>query len=666
MFSFRLSEDFVARYNGRPVPWGFTDAGGNSLGELTFIRTYSRVKPDGMKESWVEVCERVINGMYSIQKDHCKTNRLPWNDRKAQASAQEAFERLFELKWTPPGRGLWMMGTEFVMDRKNAAALQNCGFISTADIDKSDPGATFSWVMDALMLGVGIGFDTLGSEKGIIIKEPSRDKEIYQIPDTREGWAESLRLLINSYLRVGALNYEFDYSRIRPMGDPIAGFGGTASGPQPLIDSHIRISKVLESKTGQTLDSLTITDIMNLIGTCVVAGNVRRSAELALGQPDDENFIHAKDHDGIGEYRQGWSWMSNNSLSVKVGQDYERFTTRIADNGEPGFVWLDLSRSHGRLVDPPNHKDRRVAGYNPCAEQSLESYECCTLVELHLGKIKDKEDYLRTLKFAYLYGKTVTLLPTHWDRTNAVMQRNRRIGTSMTGIAGFSDVHGIPTFREWANDGYNSVQKYDEIYSEWLCVRPSIKTTTVKPSGSVSILSGSTPGVHWTPGGEYFLRAIRFSHSDPTVSLARDAGYTVEDDVYSANTSVVYFPVKSDHKRSEQDVSIFEKIHLAVEAQRWWSDNAVSVTVSFKPEEKDSISTVLKMYEGQLKTVSFLPMSNDTYEQMPYQRISEAEYNEYVGKLQKIDTSELYLNGSDPLGDKYCTTDVCELPQNIQ
>jgi ribonucleoside-triphosphate reductase (thioredoxin) len=294
------------------------------------------------------------------------------------------------------------------------------------------------------------------------------------------------------------------------------------------------------------------------------------------------------------------------------------------------------------------------------------SYECCTLVEVHLGRIKDKDDYLRTLKFAYLYGKTVTLLPTHWDRTNAVMQRNRRIGTSMTGIAGFSDVHGIPTFREWADDGYNSVQKYDEIYSEWLCVRPSIKTTTVKPSGSVSILSGSTPGVHWTPGGEYFLRAIRFSHTDPTVLLAAEAGYTVEDDVYSANTSVVYFPVKSDHKRSEQEVSIFEKIHLAVEAQRWWSDNAVSVTVSFKPEEKESIPTVLKMYEGQLKTVSFLPMSNDTYEQMPYQRITEQEYNGYVGKLKKIDTSGLYLNGSEPEGDKYCTTDVCELPQNIQ
>ena len=161
VFSFRLSDEFVTKYAAAPAPFGFSDAGSNSLGEITFIRTYSRVKEDGTKERWHEVCRRVIEGMYSVQKNHAKDNRLPWNDNKAQKSAQEAFQRMFELKWTPPGRGLWAFGTPMTMEKRNSASLQNCAMVSTRDIDRNDPGALFAWVMDALMLGIGVGFDTL-------------------------------------------------------------------------------------------------------------------------------------------------------------------------------------------------------------------------------------------------------------------------------------------------------------------------------------------------------------------------------------------------------------------------------------------------------------------------------------------------------------------------
>ena len=128
--SFRLSDDFVNSYKTKKAPFGYTDAAGNSVGEITFLRTYSRKKDDGTKETWVDVCQRVIEGMYSIQKDHCKSQRLPWNDAKAQSSAKDAFDRLFNLKWTPPGRGLWVMGTPLVNQYKNSAALQNCAFVS--------------------------------------------------------------------------------------------------------------------------------------------------------------------------------------------------------------------------------------------------------------------------------------------------------------------------------------------------------------------------------------------------------------------------------------------------------------------------------------------------------------------------------------------------------
>ena len=670
VFSFRLSDEFVNKYNNTPAPFGFSDAGSNSLGEITFIRTYSRVKEDGTKERWHEVCRRVIEGMYSVQKNHAKDNRLPWNDNKAQKSAQEAFQRMFELKWTPPGRGLWAFGTPMTMEKRNSASLQNCAMVSTRDIDRNDPGALFSWVMDALMLGIGVGFDTLGQDKQMSIYAPTEPASIYEIPDTREGWVESVRLLINSFLRQNQPIQEFNYDLIRPLGAPIKGFGGVASGPQPLIDLHTRIRNVIGSRAGEALDSRAIVDIVNLIGTCVVSGNVRRSATLALGVPEDEGFINLKNPEVFPErnsydpQKPGWAWMSNNSIAAEVGTKYEDYVDLIADNGEPGFIWLDVARDYGRLADAPDYKDTRIMGFNPCAEQPLESYELCTLVEVHLNRHESKEDFLKTLKFAYLYGKTVTLMPTHWQQTNGIMQRNRRIGTSLTGIAAFADEHGLPVIREWMDEGYNTIRKYDHSYSEWLCVRESVRVTTVKPSGSVSLLSGATPGVHWGPGGEFYLRAIRFGNTDPMLHLFKAAGYKIEPDLVSANTQVVYFPVASGHKRAEKQVSLFEKIGLAATAQKYWSDNGVSVTLSFdKEEEKKFVAPALNMYEGQLKAVSFLPMGNKTYPQQPYSEISKEEYNAYVGKIGKIDWSAIYdgVENLEAEGEAYCSTDACEI-----
>lgn len=661
--SFKLSEEFVDSYRNKEVPWGFRDAAGSPVSEIIFFRTYSRKKPDGSKETWVDACERVINGMYSLQKDHAKVNRLPWSDVKAHRSAEEAFDRMFNFKWTPPGRGIWMMGTELVNKHRNSAALQNCAFLSTADIDKRDPGAAFGWLMEASMLGVGVGFDTKGSEKDITIVPPRVSGEEYVIPDSREGWVESTRLLINAYLSNGVLPV-FNYDEIRPAGEPIKTFGGTAAGPEPLIKLHEKLRELFEANVGKKLNSLMIMDIANLIGVCVVSGNVRRSAELAMGSLHDEDFLNAKNYDKHPE-RGEWGWMSNNSVEAQVGDDLSHIVEGIALNGEPGVIWMDVTRDYGRLIDPPNYKDWRAQGYNPCAEQSLESYEMCTLVETFLNRHEDKEDFLRTLKFAFLYAKTVTLLPTHWDRTNAVMQRNRRIGVGTSGHANFADNRGMPELREWLDEGYHEVSRWDREYSEWLGVRESIKTTTVKPSGTVSLLAGESPGVHWSPGGEYHLRGVVFQKDDPMVELFRQAGYEIHESAYTPETSVfVQFPIHSKAKRSERDVSIFEKANLAVNAQRYWSDNSVSVTVSFDAkDEAQFVPTILQMHEGSLKTVSFLPQGNDVYEQQPYQQIDESEYLEFQDTLLKVDLSSVYGNGLDAEGEKYCTTDACEIPK---
>lgn len=670
IFSFRITDDYVAQYRSRKAPFGYTDAAGNSVGEITFLRTYSRLKDDRTKETWSDVCERVINGMYSIQKDHCKSQRLPWNDAKAQASAKEAFDRLFNLKWTPPGRGLWVMGTPLVNVQRNSAALQNCAFVSTNEMTKINPARPFAFLMEASMLGVGVGFDNKGADKDFTIYTPLAASVDYMIPDTREGWVESVSMLINSFLRAEQPMSWFDYSLIRKAGEPISSFGGTAAGPEPLRLLHKYITQLFAGRDGEKLTRRDIADIGNLIGVCVVSGNVRRSAELLIGQIDDDEFLNLKNAERYPERNSydpaspGWGWMSNNSVETTVGADLSPVIDGIARNGEPGVLWMDVSRKYGRLADPENNKDWRVAGYNPCAEQSLESYECCTLVETYLGRHDSLSDYLRTLKFAYLYAKSVTLLPTHWEETNAIMQRNRRIGTSMSGVADFTDGNGLPVLREWMNAGYATLKKYDNIYSEWLGVRESIKITTVKPSGTVSILAGESPGVHWTPGGKYFNRTIRFANTDPMLPLFKKAKYRTEPASESpSTTSVVFFPIKSNAARAEKDVTIFEKMSLAATAQRYWSDNSVSVTISFDPEtEAQHVGTVLHMYDGQLKTVSFLPSGNKTYPQMPYTQISEEMYNLARASLRPIDFSRVYAGMAvDAVGEAFCSTDSCEI-----
>lgn len=608
--------------------------------------------------------------MYSLQKDHCKKSRLPWNDVKAQASAKEAFDRLFNLKWTPPGRGLWMMGTQIVNVHKNSAALQNCAFVSTAEMTKANPAKPFMFLMEASMLGVGVGFDDKGADKDFTIYEPTKASVVDIIADDRESWARATGDLINSFLKPDQSPIQFDYTSIRPLGSPIKTFGGTASGPAPLMKLHEAIRKIFLGRAGEKLTRKDIADIGNLIGVCVVSGNVRRSAELLIGRIDDQDFLNLKNAEVFPERNSydsenpGWGWMSNNSVEVSVGQDLSPIVDGIARNGEPGVIWMDMARKYGRLADPVNNKDHRVAGFNPCAEQSLESYECCTLVETYLGRHDSLEDYKRTLKFAYLYAKTVTLLPTHWEETNAIMQRNRRIGASMSGVADFADTNGMPVLRDWMDQGYKTVQRYDNIYSEWLGVRESIKMTTVKPSGTVSILAGQSPGVHWTPGGKFFNRAIRFSNEDPMLPLFKMANYRVEPASESPDTtSVVFFPIQSGAKRAERDVTIFEKMSLAAVAQRYWSDNSVSVTVSFDPEtESEHVGTVLHMYDGQLKTVSFLPSGNMTYPQMPYTQITEEEYKQVSMDLFPIDFSGVYAGlAADAIGENYCTTDSCEI-----
>jgi ribonucleotide reductase alpha subunit len=283
---FQLKREFKDSLGTKPVAWGY-----GGLSEFTYYRTYARRKDNGTLETWAECVIRVIEGMFSILKTHAITSHLPWDEKRAHRLAEEAAERLFEFKWTPPGRGLWMMGTDYLWE-KGAMALYNCAFVSTEDID-AELSKPFAFVMDTMMQGVGCGYDTDGAEK-VIVQQPAGEPELVIVDDTREGWVELISCLIDSYLEEGSSPITYDVSKVRAYGTEIKGFGGVASGPEPLVQGFNGIKEVLENRVGQLLTSTDIVSIMGIIGKIVVAGNVRRSALIALGNPNDLDYVTLK------------------------------------------------------------------------------------------------------------------------------------------------------------------------------------------------------------------------------------------------------------------------------------------------------------------------------------------------------------------------------------
>lgn len=1100
---FSLDPNFVKSYKSLKPPFGF-----NGLGEFVYRRTYSRLKADGNNEEWYETVERVINGTYRMQERHIKQNDLGWSESRAQKSAQEMYDRMYHMKFLPPGRGLWAMGSEITENKNLQASLFNCSFVSTKDIAKKQTSC-FRYLMDMSMLGVGVGFDTKGAGK-ITLTEPQGELT-FVIPDSREGWVESLKLALEQYFISGP-KVTFDYSLIRAKGVPLKGFGGVSAGYEPLKSLHDELNRLLSKDIGQKISSENIVDIMNLIGVCVVSGNLRRSALIAFGEPDDENYLTLKDYywngtEMVGSRvdRASRGWTSNNSVFAKIGMDYSKLSEQTFVNGEPGYIWLENVHSYGRLVDgfdngdnlaeasnpcfsgdtliavadgrgavpikelaetdkdvpvysinpdgiveikwgrhpritrkntqlvritlddnsyldvTPDHKmvlldgtkceakdlvygdslprftkrvtsiddkslvkyiqvhcdttnhrnkrtfEHRVISkfyypdaweelYNPdtnsgwvegniavhhkdgnglnndplnlevltfskhtyehlasklgeenpmwgkehkestkqligdkakarlkdpeyyekwynsifteenrkemserqkiqireqwqeyyleresetdletvwigtrlhvvkqcetckkelilpwskrenafcsiscanskpegvksrqvgmkityaekqrkslheqvmvykdlqdtlgrspyskewhtecskrgvahrprgeknlqtdnpyaiksfghlqeiakdynhrvksveylsgtqdvynitvddnhtvgivttfdkatgraggvftpnCGEIALSSYEGCNLVETFPFNATDLEDYKRTLKFAYLYSKTVTLSKTHWPEANKIMLKNRRIGCSMSGIQQFISKYGLNTFKQWCEEGYSVLKYWDNIYSDWFCIPKSIRISTVKPAGTTSLVAGATPGMHW-PEFSMYARRVRLAYNSKLIPALKKAGYPIEPDVNDPhNTLVVTFPVKvGDNIKSVGEISIWEQTAMSAFMQKYWSDNLVSCTVSFDPEtEEKQIRAVLDTYQYQLKGVSFLPKpKSGAYQQMPYEAITEDQYNEMVSKLKPLDFSGTIEEVIET--EKFCNNDTCTI-----
>lgn len=305
-------------------------------------------------------------------------------------------------------------------------------------------------------------------------------------------------------------------------------------------------------------------------------------------------------------------------------------------------------------------------------EQSLESFELCNLVETFPHRAVDLEDYLASVRASMLYAKTVTLSATSNPKSNHVMLRNRRIGCSMSGIAQFIAARGIETLRQWCQAAYEIAKETDEVLSERWCIPRSIKITSIKPSGTVSLLAGATPGIHF-PESEFYLRRVRIAADSDLLPPLIAAGYHTETCVYGGeNTKVVDFPVAVEGVRTAASVSMWEQLSMAAFLQRVWADNQISATVTFDPEtEGHQISHALDIFQYLLKGVSFLPRdpTRVVYAQAPYEPITKEEYEAKMASLKPVEyTNNRTLRVDEGLDDdesiipeaeKFCTGDHC-------
>jgi ribonucleoside-triphosphate reductase len=651
-----LPEEFLNKYINKQVPWGF-----NGLGYIVYKRTYARkLENSNQTEEWWQTVARCINGSQKLGADY------------TTEEAQRLFDLVFNLKCNFAGRMLWQLGTSTV-DRFGANSLLNCWFVAI-----NDPKA-FLFIFENLMLGGGVGFSIRREDihelpkvkKNVSVNHLNTKDADFIVPDSRQGWVELLRKILEAFY-VNGKSFSYSTILVRGAGERISGFGGLASGPGPLIDGVQRIIKIFSSREGKKLRSIDVLDICNIIGSVVVAGNVRRSAQIALGDPDDYLYLRAKNW-SLGTI-PNWRAMSNNTI---YADEFDHISNEIWENGyvtdsktgfakgEPyGFFNLPLSQKCGRTKDGPMKSSKlyptdedNVQGTNPCGEISLSSYECCNLAELYLNNIESKEELFDCAKLLYKSQKAIASLPFIHEETNKIVHKNMRLGLGVTGIC--QSIDKLP----WLDECYVQLRKFDKEWSKQKGYPQSIKLTTTKPSGTLSLLAGSTPGVH-PAYSQYYIRRVRMASSDALVSVCRELGYQVEyalnfDGTENHDTVVVSFPCSAGTQSIlAKDMSAIQQLELVKQIQSVWSDNAVSVTVYYRKEELTEIKEWLKNnFEENIKSVSFLLHNEHGFVQAPYEEISEENYNKMSSKVKLITT--LYNTGYGDLETLECAGGVC-------
>lgn len=598
----------------------------SNLAKIVYRRTYAR-KDDGNLETYSSTIERAVAG-------NVRGHNVPEEEVKALLRYGK------ERKAIPAGRGLWFSGSP-MHGKIGGAALCNCWAVEATDWEN------FVLAQNLLMLGGGVGMSVEHKftsklpkvKRDVIIEHKNTKDADFIVPDSRKGWCDLTERMLESYFVTGR---SFSYSTIcvRGYGEPIVGFGGVSSGPLPLVKFISNACSILSLRSGKHIRPIDAADILCAIGEMVVSGNVRRSAIIILGDCWDKEYLLAKRWDlgTIPSYRS----CANYSVVCNDTDDLHPSFWKTYEHGEPfGIVNVKNMRKYGRMGE-----EKKDTAYlcNPCGEAMLENGEPCNLQELSLMNIESEKELIDCARLMHRWGKRVTLEDYHNATINEVVRRNRRVGTGITGCLGSEWFNQISL-----NKAYDAIQKENISYSKELQIPPSIRTTVVKPSGTVSKLldQNGYEGIH-PAFSRYMIQNIRIAANDPLIPLLKEAGHHMEpekklDGSVNHGTLVVDFYAKAPDElvTADEEWDTWKQLDVLKFAQKYWADQAVSITVYYKKEEIPKIKEWLANNLDEIKTISFLCHDDHGFEQAPKKAITKEQFEKLSSKIKPIKETEI-------------------------
>ena len=637
--------------------------------EFIYTSRYARwIESEGRREQWHETVARYVGFMRSHATEFGKDNSFEW-DKIERA--------IINFDVMPSMRALMTAGPALARDN---TAGYNCAF------NVVDDPKVFDEAMQILLCGTGVGFSV---EEKYIRKLPEIPDELFDsettivVRDSKEGWAKALRQLI-ALLYSGEIP-KYNLSKVRPAGARLKTFGGRASGPGPLNELFLFVINVFKNASGRRLNSLECHDIMCKIGKVVVSGGVRRSAMISLSDLGDDRMRHAKSGQWWENNQQ--RSLANNSAVYKDKPDCETFMREWlslveSKSGERGI--FNRLASHKQVQANGRREENYEWGTNPCSEIILRGPrrgsngefvvgtggQFCNLSEAVVRSGDTLEDLKEKVRIATIIGTLQSTL-THFPYLRKSWQRNteeeRLLGVSLTGIMDHTVLANTVDSARWLEELREVAVSTNSEYAAHLGIPPSAAITCVKPSGTVSQLVDAASGIH-TRHSPFYIRTVRGDKKDALTQFMIDAGIPAEDDVTNPDNTVVFsFPKKAPQNAiCRHDKSAIQQLELWLIYQRHWCEHKPSVTISVRDEEWLEVGAWVYKHFDELSGISFLPFSDHSYEQAPYQDCSEDQYAEMLNLMPgKINWSNLsdYEHEDNTVSSQTlaCTGSVCEV-----
>lgn len=688
-----LSEEFLNTYRNMKTPL-------KNIGEFVYLRTYSRYLEDKKRrETWFETVLRATEYNIRLGIDYKRRNGLDIDLDQEVREAELLFDNLFNLRTFTSGRTLYMGGTGIVenypLSNYNCAFTEIEGFHDLVDV--------FYLLMVGSGVGVRISKEKTGQlppvrktllesfyDPGVRLRTGKEDMEHTMlringdlpskarivVGDSKEGWCDALDiyfklLTLDEYSDIRQI--AIDYSYVRPEGERLKRFGGRASGHKSIERMFEKINRTILRSSGNRLKTIDILDMATIISENVVSGGVRRSAMMIICDEDDEDIINAKrgmyklvDGEWTEDSEISHRKMSNNSIiffNPPSPEKIREVINSIRINGEPGFI---------NAREALRRKDG-FGGCNPCGEILLKPRQCCNLTTNNLmafagdGSL-DEERLKEILRLSTRVAIRMTLVDVELPEWNKVMQEDRIIGVSLTGMIDMVNRTGMDYDELGALLGRLRETVHEEglRYSRQLNINAPKLMTTIKPEGSLSNLPGVSSGIHFAHS-QYYIRRVRISASDPLYRLiAAQGSYPVYNETGqtddNATIKVIEFPMKAPEGRTKYDVGAIEQLKLYKMSMENWSDHNTSITVHVRDHEWEEVASWIYDNFDSIVGITLLPLADETYPLLPYECTTREDYEERISRVRPIDTDTLALYDNDDIHDildNECETGAC-------